>query len=78
MSGADADETLDGKRARAAEVVTRIRGRLLLLAARPPFRFVKTYRDEADDYLRRMAEFVGFDEDEVAAAKRLKEEAGAG
>lgn len=60
----------DGNRARAAGVVTRVRGRLLLLAASPPFRFVNTYRDEADDYLRRMAEFVGFDEDEVAAANR--------
>jgi hypothetical protein len=68
MREEDGDETLDEDRARAAQVVTRIRARLLLLAVRPPFRFVKTYRGEADDYLRRMTEFVGFDEDEMAAA----------
>ncbi|MCA1620854.1 MAG: SMI1/KNR4 family protein [Acidobacteria bacterium] len=61
-------DALDENRERAAEVITQIRGRLLLLAVSPPFRFVNTYRDEADDYLRRMTEFVGFDEDEVAAA----------
>jgi hypothetical protein len=61
-------EALDESRARAAQVVTRIRARLLLLAVSPPFRFVNTRRDEADDYLRRMTEFVGFDEDEMAAA----------
>ena len=70
MSEQERDETADENRERAAQVITRIRARLLLLAVDPPFRFVKTDRDEADDYLRRMTEFHGFDEDEITAASR--------
>lgn len=58
----------DENRERAAEVITRIRERLVRLADERPFRFVNTYRDEAEDYLRHLTEFEGFDEDEMAAA----------
>jgi hypothetical protein len=60
----------DGERRRAEHVITRIRARLLLLARLRPFRFVATPSDEADAYLRRQAEFVGFDEEEMEAVRR--------
>ena len=50
------------KEARAAQVVTRIRERLIRLVEERPFRFVDTYSEDAEDYLGRLTEFEGFDE----------------
>jgi hypothetical protein len=62
------EDDAGGDGERAARVFARIRERLVRLAAERPFRFTETRRVEAEAYLRRMNDFAGFDEDEVAAA----------
>ena len=52
--------------ARAEEIILSARARLAALAERRSFRFVNTRREEAEDYLRHLTEFEGYDETELS------------
>src|SRR5688500_15524916 len=65
----ESERVYNEEKARAEEAVTRIRERLLRIAAERPFRFVATHWDDAVDYIGRLTDFEGFDENEMYGAR---------
>lgn len=68
----ESNRAFNEQKERAAALITRLRERLVRLSEERPFRFVNTYREEAEDYLRRLTEFRGFDEYEIYGARTTR------
>jgi hypothetical protein len=55
---------------RARQIIDQVRGRLLAMASRPPYRFKATRRTDARRYQESARTFVGAEETELAALER--------